>query len=130
VDYNRTCLILAVLEKRTGMPLGSQDVFVNVPGGIRVTEPALDLGVALAVASSVKDQALPADMACIGEVGLTGEVRSVPRLGARLNELSRRGFEECLVPAGSGERGSGRMSLIPVEHVQEAFRSAFTDVHT
>ncbi|MGD0112791.1 MAG: DNA repair protein RadA [Armatimonadota bacterium] len=125
VDYNRTCLILAVLEKRAGMSLGSQDVFVNVPGGIRVTEPALDLGVALAVASSVKDQALPEDLACIGEIGLTGEVRSVPRLAARLNELSRRGFRKCLVPAGSGERGSGGMSLMAVENVQDAFRLAF-----
>jgi len=125
VDYNRTCLILAVLEKRAGLSLGSQDVFVNVPGGIRVTEPALDLGVALAVASSVKDQALPEDLACIGEVGLTGEVRNVPRLAARLNELSRRGFRRCLAPAGSAERGSAGMSLVPVENVNDAFRLAF-----
>ena len=73
----------------------------------------------------VKDQAVPEDVACIGEVGLTGEIRSVPRLGARLNELSRRGFRRCLAPAGSAQGTSGAMSLIAVEHVHEAFRFVF-----
>jgi len=127
VDYDRTCLILAVLEKRAGLSLVSQDVFVNVPGGIKVTEPALDLGLALAVASSVREQALPADMACIGEVGLTGEIRGVPRLGARLSELGRRGFRRCLVPAGAGVAGGNGMSLVGVEHVHQAFEVAFAD---
>jgi DNA repair protein RadA/Sms len=124
VDYNRTCLILAVLEKRAGLPLANQDVFVNVPGGVKVTEPALDLGVALAVASSVQDQPLPEDLACIGELGLTGEIRSVPRLGARLAELARRGFRRCLAPAGSSP-SVDNLRLLPVEHLHQAFDAVF-----
>ncbi|NIR01486.1 MAG: DNA repair protein RadA, partial [Gemmatimonadales bacterium] len=75
LDYGRTCLILAVLEKRAGIPLATEDVFVNVPGGIRVTEPASDLGLALAIASSYQDAATRTNTACVGEVGLTGEIR-------------------------------------------------------
>ncbi|HEY3188417.1 MAG TPA: DNA repair protein RadA [Solirubrobacteraceae bacterium] len=100
-DYNRVCLLLAVLEKRVGMPLGSQDVFVNVAGGGRVTEPAADLGIVLAAASSYLDRPLRGDVVLMGEVGLTGEVRAVAAVEARVKEAAALGFREVVVPKGN-----------------------------
>jgi DNA repair protein RadA/Sms len=97
-DYNRVCLLLAVLEKRAGVPLGSQDVFVNVAGGGRVTEPAADLGIVVAAASSYMDRAVPGDVLVVGEVGLTGEVRGVAGLELRLREAAALGFRRAIVP--------------------------------
>ena len=97
-DYNRVCLLLAVLEKRVGLPLQSQDAFVNVAGGGRITEPAADLGVALAAASSYLDRPLRGDLVVMGEVGLTGEVRAVTALPARLKEAAALGFSGAVVP--------------------------------
>jgi DNA repair protein RadA/Sms len=97
-DYNRVCLLLAVLEKRAGVPLGSQDVFVNVAGGGRVTEPAADLGIVVAAASSYMDRAVPSDVFVVGEVGLTGEVRAVAGLELRLREAAALGFRRAIVP--------------------------------
>jgi DNA repair protein RadA/Sms len=124
LDYGRACLVLAVLEKRAGIPVGSADVFVNVPGGIRVTEPAADLGLALAVASSFRDEPLPGELACVGEVGLTGEIRSVPQLGRRLGELARQGFQRCLTPRQAEARGTEKIQAIAVADLREAFRAA------
>jgi DNA repair protein RadA/Sms len=98
VDYNRACLLLAVLDKRAGVPLGSQDVFVNVAGGGRVTEPAADLGIVLAAASSYMDRPARGDVVVMGEVGLTGEVRAVTGVEARVKEAAALGFHEALVP--------------------------------
>jgi DNA repair protein RadA/Sms len=100
-DYNRTCLLLAVLEKRAGVPLGSQDVFVNVAGGARIVEPAADLGVVVAAASSYLDRPVRGDVVVVGEVGLTGEVRAVTGLEARLREAAALGFREAVVPRSS-----------------------------
>jgi len=97
-DYNRVCLLLAVLEKRAGVPLGSQDVFVNVAGGARVTEPAADLGIVVAAASSYMDRPVPCDVLVVGEVGLTGEVRAVAGLELRLREAAALGFRRAIVP--------------------------------
>src|SRR5437867_989148 len=97
-DYNRVCLLLAVLEKRAGVPLGSQDVFVNVAGGGRVTEPAADLGIVGAAASSYMDRAVPGDVLVVGEVGLTGGVRAVAGLELRLREAAQLGFTQAVVP--------------------------------
>jgi DNA repair protein RadA/Sms len=97
-DYNRVCLLLAVLEKRGGVPLGSQDVFVNVAGGARVTEPAADLGIVVAAASSYMDRPVPGDVLVVGEVGLTGEVRAVAGLELRLREAAALGFRRAIVP--------------------------------
>jgi DNA repair protein RadA/Sms len=97
-DYNRVCLLLAVLEKRAGVPLGSQDVFVNVAGGARVTEPAADLGIVVAAASSYMDRPVPSDVLVVGEVGLTGEVRAVAGLELRLREAAALGFRRAIVP--------------------------------
>jgi DNA repair protein RadA/Sms len=100
-DYNRVCLLLAVLEKRAQLPIGNQDVFVNVAGGGRVVEPAADLGVVLAAASSYMERPLPADVVVLGEVGLTGEVRAVAGLESRLRAAAQLGFREAVVPKSS-----------------------------
>ncbi|PYM04341.1 MAG: DNA repair protein RadA [Candidatus Rokuibacteriota bacterium] len=100
-DYNRVCLLLAVLEKRSGVPLQSQDVFVNVAGGARVTEPAADLGIVVATASSYMDRPVRGDAVVIGEIGLTGEVRRVTGLEARLKEAAALGFAAAIVPASN-----------------------------
>ncbi len=98
VDLNRMLLTIAVLSRRVGLKLAEQDVFVNVVGGLRVSEPAADLAVAAAIASSVRDRALPADLALIGEVGLSGELRAVAQLPARLAEASKLGFRRVIIP--------------------------------
>ncbi|MGH7302746.1 MAG: DNA repair protein RadA [Candidatus Rokuibacteriota bacterium] len=97
-DYNRVCLLLAVLEKRAGVPLASQDVYVNVAGGGRVTEPAADLGIVVAAASSYMDRVVAPDVLVVGEVGLTGEVRAVAGLELRLREAAALGFRRAIVP--------------------------------
>jgi DNA repair protein RadA/Sms len=97
-DYNRVCLLLAVLDRRAGVPLGTQDVFVNVAGGGRVTEPAADLGIVVAAASSYMERAVRGDVVVVGEVGLTGEVRGVSGVPARLREAAQLGFREAVVP--------------------------------
>ena len=97
-DNNRLLLICAVLARRAGVPLGNQDVIVNITGGVRVSEPAADLGVALAIASSVANAPINQHYAAVGEIGLTGEIRSVSQVGRRVAEASRLGFARCLVP--------------------------------
>jgi DNA repair protein RadA/Sms len=109
-DYNRVCLLLAVLEKRAGVPLGSQDVFVNVAGGARVSEPAADLGVVVAAASSYMDRPVRGDVVVAGEVGLTGEIRAVTALEARLKEAAQLGFREAVVPRSN----LGEVPRLPV----------------
>jgi DNA repair protein RadA/Sms len=101
LDVGRTALLLAVLEKRMRLPLHEHDVFLNVAGGLRVDEPAADLAVVAAVASSARGRPLPEESAIWGEVGLTGEVRAVARAEARLREAARQGFRHCVMPAGN-----------------------------
>jgi DNA repair protein RadA/Sms len=101
LDPGRAALLLAVLEKRMHLALHDQDVFLNVVGGLRVDEPAADLAIVTALASSARARALPADVAVWGEVGLTGEVRAVGRAELRLREAARQGFRRCLLPAGN-----------------------------
>jgi DNA repair protein RadA/Sms len=98
VDFNRLLLITAVLTKRLGLKLGDQDVFVNVVGGLKVSEPAADLAIALAIASSVLDRPALADCALIGEIGLSGELRAVNQLAQRLREARQLGFKRVIVP--------------------------------
>lgn len=114
-DANRTLLLIAVLEKRLGLHLESEDVFVNVVGGIKVKEPAIDLGVALAVASAHRNQALDARTVYIGEVGLTGEIRSVGSLGARLIEAAQLGFQRAVVPQASLRDGMDELQGLTLE---------------
>ncbi len=98
VDFNRLLLLTAVLGKRVGFRLSDQDLFVNVVGGLQISEPAADLAIALAIASSIKNVPVPADLAVAGEVGLSGELRSVSQLPRRLNEAAKLGFTRCIVP--------------------------------
>ena len=98
IDPNRLLLISAVLTRRLGLKLGEQDIFVNVVGGLRISEPAADLAVAAAIASSAKDQPLKADSVLIGELGLSGELRAVPHTAARLKEAKALGFKAAIVP--------------------------------
>jgi len=122
VDYQRVCMLLAVLEQRAGLKLGGQDTFVNVVGGVRVDEPAADLGIALAIASSFADFPVPREVVLVGEIGLGGEVRAVSRIDARLGEAARLGFRAAYVPAGCRVSG-GRlqdMKVVPVRTVSEA----------
>ena len=101
VDTNRLLIITAVLTRRVGLQLSDQDIFINVVGGLQVREPAADLALAAAIASSARDRALPPDLALIGEVGLSGELRRVPRLEARLREAIKLGFSSIVVPKGA-----------------------------
>jgi DNA repair protein RadA/Sms len=104
VDYGRMLLNLAVLERRGGLRVSTQDVYVNVAGGVRVVEPAADLAVVLAVASNLKDIPVPPDVVVAGEVGLGGEVRAVGQMEKRLAEASRLGFRRALVSARNTAR--------------------------
>lgn len=122
VDFNRVLLTVAVLSRRVGLKLADQDVFVNVVGGMRIHEPAADLAVAAAIASSVKDRPLAADLALVGEVGLSGELRAVPQLTARLWEASRLGFKRVVIPSRV-RRDDGwpeGLEVKPSRSVQEA----------
>ena len=98
IDFNRLLLLIAVLSKRVGVRLSDQDIFVNVVGGLRVGEPAADLAVACAIASSFRDVPVAGDLAIVGEVGLSGELRTVSQLEVRLKEAAKLGFNRCLVP--------------------------------
>jgi len=122
VDFNRLLLTIAVLTRRVGLQLMDQDVFVNVVGGLRVNEPAADLAVAAAIASSVRDRPLPADLALIGEVGLSGELRAVPQMPARLREAAKLGFRRVVVPkrVRSDDILPEGMQVIPVRSAGEA----------
>ena len=108
VDFNRLLLVTAVLNRRLGLKLGNQDIMVNVTGGFRIGEPAVDLGIALAVASSFRDAGIDPLLAAVGEVGLSGELRAVSQLERRISEAARLGFKRCLVP-----RVGGKVSPVP-----------------
>lgn len=121
VDYNRAMLLLAVLEKRGGLRIGGCDAYINVIGGLNLNEPAADLATVLALASSFRDKAIPDDLTAVGEVGLTGEIRSVNALGLRLSEIHRLGFTKCLIPArGVNDVDLPGLQLIPVRNIREA----------
>lgn len=112
VDQSRVALLLAVLEKKAGLQLGSQDVFVNVAGGAKLSEPAADLPILIAIASSYLDKAVPPDMVIFGEVGLAGEIRAVTQPELRLSEATKLGFSQCVVPAGNKQRLSEDQTTI------------------
>jgi len=126
VDFNRLLLITAVLSRRAGIRLYDQDLFVNVVGGLRIEEPAVDLAVATAIVSSTQDKPVAADLALVGEVGLSGELRSVGQLEARLNEASKLGFKRCLVPRSIRHEPPSRdgLEVIGARSVQEAVQVA------
>ena len=124
VDYNRVSLIMTVLEKRAGLNLSNQDAYVNVTGGIKLDETATDLAIACAIASSFRNTPLPQDMAFFGEVGLTGEIRTVTQAARRIAEIEKMGFKKCMLPfdsLGAIERAGG-VQLIAVRSLQDALQ--------
>jgi DNA repair protein RadA/Sms len=124
IDDGRLALLLAVLDRRSDVDLLSRDVYVNVAGGVRVSEPGADLGLALALASSRLDRPLPADVAACGEIGLGGEIRRVGRIEPRLREAARLGFRRVLLPEGAAQaaRREGAAEIVPVRGVADAVR--------
>jgi DNA repair protein RadA/Sms len=121
LDYNRVCMIVAVLERRLGMALGSHDVYANVVGGLKVAEPAADLGVALAIASAFRNRPVPDDVVCFGEIGLGGELRAVTGADRRLAESAKLGFKVAVMPHGSGSRApAGGLECKTVRTLAEA----------
>lgn len=125
VDFARLLLLVAVLSKRVGLNLSNQDVFVNVVGGLRINEPAADLALAVAIASSYRNRPVAADLAVVGEVGLSGELRSVGQLERRLREAQKLGFRRCLVPPLRGrERPAVEIEILPVRTLGEALEAA------
>jgi len=127
VDYNRLSLLVAVMEKKVGMNLSHQDIFVNVAGGLRIEEPAVDLGVVVAVASSHLDHVVPPSTVVFGEVGLAGEVRGVSFGEQRVKESARLGFERCILPRSSarGIKPTKGMELIGARDLQEVWGHLF-----
>lgn len=125
-DFNRAALLLAVAEKRGGMKLSAFDAYVNVIGGLQLDEPAADLPVVLAVASSYRDAVIPADLAAIGEVGLTGEIRSVSQMSQRLGEVSRLGFKKVIIPKSGAEKLEipENLTVYRVRNLREAIEIA------
>ena len=125
-DFNRAALLLAVAEKRAGMKLNVFDAYINVIGGLRLDEPAADLPVVLAVASSYRDQVIPDDLVAIGEVGLTGEIRSVSHMSQRLGEVARLGFKKCIIPRFGSEKLEipEGLTVYRVRNLREAIETA------
>jgi DNA repair protein RadA/Sms len=124
-DLNRLLRLIAVLEKRAGLALGLSDVFVNVAGGIRVSEPAADLGLALSIVSNQSNRPLPGGLVVIGELGLAGEVRRVGQLERRLQEAARHGFTRALIPTGTRAGRPTGLEVIEVRTLAEAVSAAF-----
>lgn len=125
-DYNRAAMLLAVLEKRGGLKVSACDAYLNIVGGLSLDEPAADLAAVIALASSYLDRPVPSDLVAIGEVGLTGELRSVNQLDQRVSEIQRLGFRRCVVPAhraGTIKAPTG-LTVIPARNIGEAIRAA------
>ena len=118
-DANRVGVLMAVLEKRLGIPLSDYDAYINLAGGIRQTEPALDLGIILAILSSFYNRPVPDDLVVFGEIGLSGEVRAVTMAEIRVQEAAKLGFHTCILPASSarGIKVPDQMKLIPIKGI-------------
>ena len=125
VDYNRTLLLLAVMEKTCGLHVSGCDAYINVVGGMELDEPAADLAVVLAMASSFREIAVGDDLAAIGEIGLSGEIRSVPAIDQRLQEIARLGFRRCVIPAYLKEsiKKPDGLKILPAKNVRDAINA-------
>ncbi|MFA5144603.1 MAG: DNA repair protein RadA [Candidatus Omnitrophota bacterium] len=122
-DYNRLVLLVAVLEKRIGLSLEAEDIFVNAAGGIKIEDPGADLGVAVAVSSAFRDQRVMPDTVVLGEVGLAGEIRSISQAALRINEAEKLGFKHCILPRNNYKNlnlGKKAIELSPVSTLKEA----------
>ena len=124
IDYNRLTLLIAVLEKKAGLALGAQDVYLNVVSGIRINEPAIDLGIVLATGSSFKNIPIDKTVVAIGEVGLTGEVRSVNLIEKRIKEAEKLGFKTCIIPESNKKllKEDYKLDIIGVRNINEAMK--------
>ena len=124
VDFNRLLLICAVLSRRLRLPLGKHDIIVNAIGGLRVTSPSADLAIALAIVSSLRDVPAGPDVAAVGEIGLTGDIRRVPQLQRRINEAARRGFRRIIAPPDDASSAQTPITVIPASTLHEAVEQA------
>ena len=124
IDYNKLNLLIAVIEKYTKIPLSSQDVYINIVGGIKINEPAVDLAVVLAIISSYKSIAIKNEVAVIGEVGLTGEIRNVSNIEKRIKEVEKLGFKKIIIPLSNYQKLDKRIKykieIKPVKNIVEA----------
>ncbi|MFZ1200175.1 MAG: DNA repair protein RadA [Desulfobacterales bacterium] len=127
LDQNRVALLVAVMEKKLGMQLLGHDIFMNVAGGVKVDEPAVDMGIVAAVASSFLDKSIPEGTLVLGEVGLTGEVRGIGQVEPRIQEARKMGFTRCLVPQSNRTRlaGSGNMTITGIRTISEGIENLF-----
>lgn len=128
-DYNRAVLLMAVAEKRAGLKLSAFDAYINVIGGLRLDEPGADLPVAIALASSYREQAVDSELVAIGEIGLTGEIRSVSYMNQRLAEVARLGFKRCIIPKNRAEKLEipNDLTVYPVKNLREAIEVALCE---
>lgn len=127
IAYNRLALLIAVLEKRAGMNLGNQDVYLNVVGGLKISEPSIDLGILMVTASSYKNKPIEKGIAIMGEVGLTGEVRRINMIEKRLKEAEKLGFKKCIIPESNkkGLKEKFKLDIIGVKDINEAMKTCF-----
>jgi DNA repair protein RadA/Sms len=123
-DVNRLLMLVAVLSKRVGLPLFNQDIYVNIVGGLRVSEPAADLAVALAIASSYRNRRADPDMVLMGEIGLSGELRSVSQLERRLSEAAKLGFARAIVPVTGAPATAAGLEVLPARSLSEVVEQA------
>ena len=125
-DFNRSALLLAVMEKRAGMRMGMFDAYINVIGGLRLDEPGADLPVILALASSYRDQSVADNLVAVGEVGMTGEIRAVSHMSQRLSEIARLGFQKCIIPYRGTEKAEipAGLTIYRVRNIREAIETA------
>jgi DNA repair protein RadA/Sms len=134
IDYNRAAIIIAVLERRLDLKLGSEDIYINVAGGIKVDEPAADLPMALAIASCYKNKPIDQKTVLVGEIGLAGEIRAVDRIEARIAESEKLGFKNIIIPSGNlkqvsakgGSASGGKKSnieILAVPHLSHALQA-------
>ena len=123
-DYNRLAVLIAVLEKRINLPLGTQDVYLNVVGGMKISEPAIDLGIMMAVTSSFRNLSIPKDIVVMGEVGLTGEVRRINLIEKRLKEIEKLGFKKCIIPENNKKslKDKYKLDIIGVQNIGDAIK--------
>jgi DNA repair protein RadA/Sms len=123
-DYRRLGLLIAVLEKRLGIMLGQHDVFVNIAGGVRVDEPAVDLGIATSIISSLRDRSIDSQIVAVGEIGLGGEVRTVSQIEKRVQEAAKLGFQRILLPKNNlkGLLRSNGIELVGIERIEDAVK--------
>ena len=123
-DYNRLAVLIAVLEKKAGLSLGNQDVYLNIAGGMKISEPAADLGIIATVASSYKNVPIPQSTVVMGEVGLTGEVRRINLIEKRLKEAEKLGFKTCIIPENNKKvlKDNYKLDIIGVKSIGDMLR--------